>query len=288
MTSLIPKKLAIYYGWPSVVNATYTVNGAANVFKDYDTVIFGAGLEDNTHGDHQNTIDIINHPDMANTDCYGYIVSTDSLSLNQTKIDNWLSMGVNGIFCDNFGYDWGVTRSQQNDLINYIHSKSLSAFVNAWDPDDVFSNSNVPTFNPSGTSHVLGSNDYYLAESFQIINGGYQDTVFWKTKSDKMVNYKNIYGTKMATVTTTNSSVFDTNKWDYSYMSAVLYNFDLAGWGELYYSASSGSLPFRPRAEVFGDNFTGNIVEGPSNVFSRSTNVGIKIDTVNHTVNTLI
>ena len=288
MTSLIPKKLAIYYGWPSVVNATYTVNGAANVFKDYDTVVLGAGLENNLHGDHQNTIDIINHPDMVNTLCYGYINSTDSLSSNETKIDNWLSMGIDGIFCDNFGYDFGVTRSQQNDLVNYIHSKSLSAFVNAWEPDDVFSNNIVATYNPSGISHVLGADDYYLAESFQIINGGYQDTTFWKTKSDKMVNYKNIYGTKMATITTTDSTVFDQNKWDYSYMSAVLYNFDLVGWGELYYSASSGSLPFRIRADVFGDYFTGNIVEGPSDVFSRGTNVGIKIDTVNHTVDYLL
>ena len=56
----IPKKLAIYYGWPSAVSgAGGNVTTAANVFKDYDQVVLGAGLEDGTHPDHTNTAAII-------------------------------------------------------------------------------------------------------------------------------------------------------------------------------------------------------------------------------------
>jgi hypothetical protein len=281
--SITPKKLAVYYGWPSSVNATYTVNGAAAVFKDYDMVVFGAGLEDSGHGDHQNTIDIINHQDMANTEVYGYVDTTAGQSTNETNIDNWATMGVAGIFCDRFGYDFSVTRSQQNSLVDYIHGKSLKAFVNAWNPDDAFKQQG----GPSGATH-LGSSDWYLAESYQIINGSYQSSTDWKNKADKMAGYKSTFGTKMATVTTTNTSTFDQDKFDYAYFSTVLYNFDAAGWGEENFSATSASLPFRTRKSFLGTSLTNSISSPSSNVYQRNTNIGILVDTTNHTVGTLL
>ena len=92
----------------------------------------------------------------------------------------------------------------------------------------------------------------------------------------------------MATVTTTDASAYDQAKWDYSYLSAALYDFDLAGWGEEFFSASSALLPFRTRADINGTSFITAITENPSDVFSRGTNVGIKVDTVNHTVSTIL
>jgi len=172
-----PKKLAIYYGWPSTVK-DWTIAGAASVFKDYDVVVFGAGLEDSSHGDHQNVIDIIAHQDMANTKVFGYITIQDSQNDNETKIDNWAAMGVDGIFCDEFGYDYGTKRSEQNDLVDYIHdtSPALIAFVNAWDPDDALGNDQVPQKNPQGTAHHLQTTDWYLAESFAVKNNAYDDS----------------------------------------------------------------------------------------------------------------
>ena len=86
----VPQKLAIYYGWPSSVNATYTVPGAIAVFDDYDLVVFGAGLEDPTHGDHQNTKDII---DGTTANVFGYVDATLSQSTIQSKVDQWAMMG---------------------------------------------------------------------------------------------------------------------------------------------------------------------------------------------------
>lgn len=279
-----PKNLAIYYGWPSAVNGSNgVIADAVNVFKDYDMVVFGAGLEDPSHGDHSNTVQIISDL-QPNTKVYGYIDSEASNTINWGKIDSWTSMGVSGILCDKFGYDWNVDRNRQNVLVEYIHYKGLEAFVNAWNPDDVFDDSVDAQKNPLGKAHMMTGNDWYLAESFQIVNGVYQDTTVWKTKSDKMASYKTSVGTNMAVVTTSDGSTFDQDKWDYAYYSCVLYGFDAAGWGEDGFSAASASLPWREKKNILGTKFLSSINEDPTSVFSRQTNVGILVDTVNHTV----
>lgn len=297
MSNITPGKLAIYYSYPSSVNGTYTVDGAANVFKDYDLVVFGAGLEDSTHPDHQNTIDIINHPLMANTKVFGYIDSTLSLDVIQGKIDNWYNMGVAGFFMDRFGYDYNVTREKQREIVWSIHEKgdnTKRAFVNAWNPDDVFSPNVDATNNPNGLATRLGANDYYLAESFTIINGQYDDADTdnngikdWQDKATKMINYRTTFGTKMTAVTTYDASAFDQNKMDYAYFAAVMNNFDSFAWGEQNYSASSAQLPFRTRKSFFGNNFVGSVVIN-GNVYFRYCNVGITVNTNTHTVDTLI
>ena len=64
-----------------------------------------------------------------NDDIFAY---RQLLYRNQTKIDNWAAMGVKGVFVDRFGYDFGVSRANQNQIVDYIHSKNISAFVNAY------------------------------------------------------------------------------------------------------------------------------------------------------------
>ena len=296
MSNLIPQKLAIYYGYPSGVNSTFTVEGAANVFKEYNQVIFGTGLEDSSHLDHQNTVDIINNPLMENTEVFGYIDATLSLNDIQDKIDKWYNMGVSGIFMDQFGYDFNVSREKQREIIWSIHEKgnnNLKAFVNAWNVDDVFS-SDVHTLNPNGLSTRLGPNDYYLAESFTIMNGQYDDNDIdvdgikdWQNKAIKMINYRTTFGTKMAAVTTWDSNTFDQNKMDYAYYAAVLNTLDTFGFGEENFSASSGSLPSRTRKSFYGTQFTGPVVLN-GNIYYRYINMGIQIDTANHVVSNLI
>ncbi len=61
---------------------------------------------------------------LPNTQVYGYIDSSSIYSNILYSIDTWASAGVKGIFCDNFGYENGLTREVQNDLVDYIHSKN--------------------------------------------------------------------------------------------------------------------------------------------------------------------
>ncbi len=287
----LPSKLAVYYGWPSAVNASGgDVNLAAAVFKDYDNVIFGAGLEDTAHGDHANTISIINHGDMVNTEVHGYIDATLSIADVQDKIDKWHLMGVKGIFLDRFGYDFGLTREKQNAEVWSIHEKgdgSLKAYVNAWDPDDVFSNAVDPTNNPDGDSHRLVAGDTYLLESYQIINGAYQSETDWRTRSDKAVAHRTASGVSLGSVTTYDASAFDQNKFDYSYYSSVLDELDDWGWGEENFSSVSASLPFHTRPLAPGTKFI-TVTTQNGNVFERAVNVGIHVDTSANTVSTLL
>jgi hypothetical protein len=286
-TPIDVKKLAFFYGWPSGVNGSTTVAEAVSHFSNYDAVVFGEGIEDPAHSDHTNTQNIINDAGMSSTNVYGYVNTTNSYTAVYTAIDRWITMGVVGIFLDRFGYDFSVSREKQNSLVEYIRYKGKHAFVNAWNPDDVFSSAVEATYNPQGLAASIDGNDIYLAESYQIINGAYQSETDWRTKSNKMATYKASHGTKMAATTTYDASAFDQDKADYSYYSAVLDGLDYWSWGEQFFSASSGQLPFRTRKPVYGDVLTGAIVQN-GNVFERDTNVGIHIDTVNHTVDYLL
>lgn len=300
--SITPQKVAFYYSWPSLVNGSNgDVSVAVDTFKNYQLLVFGQGLEDPIHPDYNKTVQIINHPDMSNTLVFGYIDSVLNLDDIQTKIDMWATMGVKGIFMDKFGYDFGVTREKQRSIVWSIHHSQsgntnnfLKAFVNAWNPDDVFASDVSPLYNPNGKETRLNENDWYLAESFAILNGNYDDNDLdgngvkdWQDKATKMVSYRNERGTKLAAVTTTDNSAFDQNKADYSYYAASANGLDAWGWGEENFSASSASLPFRERPVINGTSFTSEVTY-TNGVLQRQTNVGINIDTVNHTVSTYL
>jgi len=288
MTAIVSKKLAIYYGWPSAVNGTFTPPLAAAVFGQYQIVVWGAGLESPTHPDHANSVLIIADPQMVKTEVYGYINSTDSIAINQPIIDNWQSMGVKGIFCDRFGYDFGVSRASQNQIVDYIHSKNLNAFVNAFIPDDAFSTNENATYNPSRDACHLGTKDWYLAESYQIINDVYDEASNWISRSNSIKKYKHDLGVKVATVTTTLSGVYDQDKFDYAYFSTLLYGFDACGWGEQNYSASSAQLPMRPRKKFYGKTYDTDGIQINGGVLSIQTNVGFEVNTTTHKVDYLI
>ena len=85
-------------------------------------------------------------------------------------------MGVSGIFLDEAGYDWKIIdRKRQNAAVGYIHSLGLSAFLNAFYPQDLFSRENRSGKNPDQIAPVLGERDLFLLESFQIKNGDYEE-----------------------------------------------------------------------------------------------------------------
>lgn len=287
--SLPPQKLAIYYGYPSAVNsAGGDVPTAAGVFSQYDLVVFGSGLEDPSHPDHSNTVAIIADPQMVNTKIYGYIDATLTLDQIQNKIDLWCVMSVDGIFLDQFGYDFSVSRQKQREILWCVHCKGLSGFVNAWNPDDVFSAAVEPTHNPDGLATRMGTDDIYLAESFQVVNGEYDANVSaWQTKVQKMKSFRTSFSSKMATVSTWDSRAYEQAKWDYSYYSSAQSAFDYAGFGEEFFSASSASLPFRSRKEIRGDRLVGSLVDN-GGVYENLTNVGIQVDTNNFTVDEIL
>ena len=138
-----PKRLAIYYGYPSLVNgANWDVNKAASEFAFFDVIVFGDGIEHSGHGDHANTKIIIQKLRSQGKEVFGYVdmgispVPAQNLSIAtaQQYVDEWAKMGVSGIFWDDAGFDFHVTRERQNTLVNYSHSKGLTVTVPASSP----------------------------------------------------------------------------------------------------------------------------------------------------------
>ncbi len=252
--SILPKKLAIYYGYPSLVNGSNgNIDAAVNFFSVYDVVVFGDALQfpqfnnepgqvpdyacnQNSHYDHDNTVEIINRLKTPpnQTMVYGYVTIggentarclsdiAPPVPLSQAEIEErinaWAAMGVAGIFLDEAEYGFGTSRERQNTVIDYVHNQGLSVFINGFNPDDVFDTqvihqvlyttgyytgtSSSIAMNPQGQPTHLRLNDIYLLEHFQIINGVYKNPDAWASRSDKMAAYQGQYGVQVATVTT--------------------------------------------------------------------------------------
>lgn len=198
-------RLAVYYGWPSLVNgAAGNLTAATNTFNQFDIIVFGDGIEHPTHGDHANTQTIMAALKANGKKVFGYVdlgVSTQNLSIAtmKTYVDEWKSIGAYGIFLDDYGFDYGVTRARQNAMLSYIHSVGLKAFMNAWNIDDALGNLDESgANNPPNT--VPG--DYYLAESWLISGNAYQSVSAWSAKADKALNYYRTKGVITAALAT--------------------------------------------------------------------------------------
>jgi len=195
---------------------------------------------------------------------------------------------------DQFGYDYSVSRTQQRNIVWSVHTAGLKAFVNAWNVDDALGAFVDATNNPTGLATRLSTGDYYLAESFTIEYDQYDDAdgdgngiKDFQDKAEKMRAYKTVLGVKLAAITTTAGATFDQNKYNYAYLTSALNNFDSFGWGEEYYAASSCNIPLRTNPGFGGTAFTTPIIT-QNGLIERQSNVGIVIDTVNHTAATTL
>ena len=189
VTPKLPQRLAVYYGYPSLVNGSAgDIGKAAKVFSTYDLVVFGDGLEfgdvnpnrqppgvgPDEHRKVQELISLLSRS-KPGTAVYGYITIGNSQKLTLSEVERratlWREMGARGIFLDEAGYDFGNTRSRQNAAIEVIHRLGLGAFMNAYRPEDLFSTERAALNaagggNPEGKTTLLGSKDVFLLESF--------------------------------------------------------------------------------------------------------------------------
>lgn len=276
-TPVIPARLAIYYGYPSLVNgANGDVEKAASVFATYDVVVLGDGLEfpdkqparypPGDPEEHQKVLKIIsavkNH--NSRTRLYGYVCLGEFPSRNGEKISLtlqeleeravlWKHMGVAGIFLDEAGYDFAaVTRQRQNAAIRIIHALDLSAFMNAYFPEHLFSSEDKvayasgPAKNPQHLASLLDHRDLFLLESFQVKNGEYESASAWQERLKLAIEFRRRYGTRVfVTTTTTGQEPFSAEKFNYAWWTAGLYGLDGFGWGEPNFAAQSNALPDR-------------------------------------------
>ncbi|CAM4741663.1 unnamed protein product [Rotaria magnacalcarata] len=273
----VPKRLGIYYGWPSLVQGVQgNLTAAISIFSQFDLVVFGDGIASPSHGDHTNTQTIIQSLNNLGKLTFGYIdlgVTTQNLTIlqMQTTVDEWAAMGINGILWDDAGYDYNVSRSRQNTMISYCHSLNLRVMMNAWNPDDVM----------SGSPMLLGSDDIYLLESYLISNGNYQSLAAWKIKADKCLLYASLYGISMATLSTSSTPISPsfglTQQFSQAWFGTVIYNFQYFQATDIQYSASNNVLyAFENLLTSYGNSWQTADVQNDSNIhFYRSTDIYI-------------
>lgn len=177
------EKVLLYYGWPNAINGSWDVNNSANIYKEYDICIFGDGYELPDHEAHEDTVAIFAKlvADAPDTRLVGYVPigaleenEESNLSIEEIKyrIDCWYDIGANGIFLDEYGYDYMVTRARQNEIVSYCKSLGLFVFANSWSLDYVFSTEAITVEwlegfepNPDCLPCLLDENDYYLYEN---------------------------------------------------------------------------------------------------------------------------
>ena len=241
-----PKRLAIYYGYPSLVEgAAGDLLRAADTFARYDVIVFGDGLElggassdPGLRAEHQRLKRLVPLLRVAPgaPRLYGYIDLGRSQQLAEReivrRIDAWHHLGIDGIFFDEAGNDFGVTAARRAAAVRAVHDGALSAFMNAFNPDDLFE------------SPGLGANDALLVESFAVREGVVQPRDAVVTRVAAAVKWRRQTGIKIYGVTTAARGLFDRAAFDYARQLAAESGLDGFGWGEPSYSADA-KLPYR-------------------------------------------
>ena len=268
-----PFDLLIYYGWLNSFNYGTNAWNNENVAQDmakYNYLIFGDGVQDSGHGDYTNTQIIIPRIKVLNQRAliFGYVTADQSLVDFKSKVDDWNTLDVDGIFMDECGYDYGRTRAEFNERVDYVHGKTNAnlCFVNAWNLNHILGTDNDPSYpnstynTTSGTSN-LTENDWCLLESFPInttaftTTGGYESKSDWAVRGADAVNKRYTYGINLAACgIINNDNVNGQNLFNFGFVSAMMWNLEVFGSSDTGYGASSATVKHwdRPKTEGLG------------------------------------
>lgn len=228
------EKVLLYYGNPNSIGKTWNVEGAVNIYRTYDIIVLGDNYQNPTHAAYEDTVAIIQRlAEVApNVRVVGYVpIGMDSsledsnLPMEELKlrVDQWSNIGAHGIFLDEFGYDYFVTRERQNEIVKYCHDLGKFVFANSWSIEYCFDPnpmtiSWLPDFspNPNGLAPELNENDYYLYENLfytvdKLDDGSYNiecasmwriddvNNYYTKARIDGK-SYYEVYGTKICSL----------------------------------------------------------------------------------------
>lgn len=220
----------LYYGYPIGFNGLYTQEKVSDAFAKYDIIVLGDTYQKPEQEVYTDTVAIINMSKQKNTDIqiFGYIpigtvseTSDSNLSISEIKnrVDEWKTAGATGLFLDEFGYDYGVTRERQNEIIDYIHSKNMNLIANSWRVDYIFNRQSMYLDwidfegNANGLASNINENDYILFENawYYILDGNqavshkpqwetenrmYDAYYYYNTPQANGQTYEQIHGTK--------------------------------------------------------------------------------------------
>lgn len=262
-----PKNILIYYGWLNSLNSgvnAWNNEKVAQELATYDILVFGAGLQTPTHGDYSNTEIIIPRIKELNKNVliFGYVTVNQSLCDFKTKVNDWNTLEVDGIFLDEAGYDFSKTRDEFNTRVAYVKSQYYAhvCFANAWNLDHILGTTNDvsypnTTYNTEGNESLLDHNDWILLESFAVnttaygANNGYQSKTNWINRGNAAISKRELYNISFASIGIINNN--NTNGQDlfeFTYNSALMFSFEANGTSDTAYGASSAAVTFWDRS----------------------------------------
>lgn len=264
-----PKDLLIYYGWLNAFNSGVNGWNNENVAQDmakYCLVVLGDGIQSSSHGDYANTQVIIPRVKALNccTEIYGYVSCDQTFSDFTSKVNEWETLQVDGIFIDEAGYDFGRTRQDFNQRVDYVHGMTYAnkCFANAWNTDNILGTANDPsfpnsTYNDTSEESNLTSTDWVLLESYPVntssyaSNDGYESASDWATRGSKAQGLRVTYGTNFASANViSNDHTDNTALSNFSFISSMMFSLDGHGTSDSLYGASSARVNYFPRPNV--------------------------------------
>lgn len=186
------KPLLVYYGYPIAYKGLWdTAAVASEIAANYSVWVVGDTYGDPAHEEYATTTAIVSSVRASGVKVYGYVPigqNTSGLSLAQmqVRVDQWDTIGVDGIFLDEFGFDYGNTRTLQKSIVDYVHGKGLPVCANAWTAEDFMCDNvnelpwpsndwryqNFVTGNPTNLPLTRTAGDSYLIENFCFSNTG--------------------------------------------------------------------------------------------------------------------
>ena len=185
------QELLVYYGYPISYKGLNDVAAIVTDISFYKYWVCGDGYSNPGHPEYATTVAIIQGVRSAGTKVYGYVPigqSTQGLSVSviQSRIDEWFNIGVDGIFLDEFGFDYGNTRAKQIQIVNHVRSLGLPLCANTWTAQDFLADNvselpwgsgdwrynNFVTYNPDNLPLLRDKKDSMLMENFCFDHNG--------------------------------------------------------------------------------------------------------------------
>lgn len=269
------KKLLVYYGFPVAYKGIWSAAGViAELTANFDYWIVGHTYQDPAHEEYASTMAIMRACRAAGMKIYGYIplgTSSYNYSIAQmtTITDQWMTIGVDGIFIDEYGFDYGNTRQRQIDMVNMVHSKGLPICANSWVMEEFVSDTLAETgwtagdwrydrwvqWNPTNLPSPKMPGDSYMFENFCYDNLG--PTVVWDTQergllASALAKQKNVSIWALAVFGETTPGTLDVAKLgnlgtldkagDYITANAFLYDMPVVGSGGFSFGSNGTPL----------------------------------------------
>lgn len=182
---LLPLPLAVFYGWPSLVNGSRgDVVRAADDFARFEVAILGDDMP-TPAGDPRGPA--VAEALAGRCRLYGYLSvgwGRGQPCWSEPEIGRrlgaWAAWGVEGVLLDCAGRDFGVSPTRLARACAAARDWSLRIAINAWDPDDV-----------AAAGAALWPGDAVLAENDVLRHGAFRPR---RTYRDRLGRLERVRG----------------------------------------------------------------------------------------------